>query len=140
MWKAFDGLEAPGWIGGRRPRLITVQTEGCAPVVEAFEQGADRMVAWKAKDTHAAGLRMPQPYADRLILRALRDCRSGGVRVTEEAIRRAECDLAEQEGILVCPEGAAALAGLRELVAQCAVVPEERIVLFNTGTGMKYLQ
>lgn len=122
MWKAFDGLEALGWIGGRRPRLITVQTEGCAPVVEAFEQGADRMVAWKAKDTHAAGLRMPQPYADRLILRALRDCRSGGVRVTEEAIRRAECDLAEQEGILVCSRGrggAGRPAGARRPKRRC---------------------
>ena len=109
-------------------------------LAEAFEQGADRMVAWKAKDTRAAGLRVPMPYADRLILRALRDCRGGGVRVTEEAIRRAERDLAEQEGILVCPEGAATLAGLRELVARGAVVPQERIVLFNTGTGMKYLQ
>ena len=140
MWKAFDELEALGWIDEGRPRLITVQTVGCAPVVEAFEQGADRMVAWKAKDTRTAGLRVPKPYADRLILRALRDCRGGGVRVTEEAIRRAERDLAEQEGILVCPEGAATLAGLRELVARGAVVPQERIVLFNTGTGMKYLQ
>jgi threonine synthase len=140
MWKAFDELEALGWIDERRPRLISAQTVGCAPVVEAFEQGADRMVAWKAKDTRAAGLRVPKPYADRIILRALRDCRGGGVRVTGEAIRHAECDMAEQEGILVCPEGPARLAGLRELVARNAVVPEERIVRLNTGMEMKYLQ
>jgi len=88
----------------------------------------------------AAGWRVPKPCADRLILRALRDCRGGGLRVTEEAIRRAECDLAVQEDILVYPEGAVALAGLRELVAQSAVVPEERILLFKFGTGKKYLQ
>ena len=140
MWKAFDELESLGWIDERRPRLIAVQTTGCAPVVEAFVQGADRMVAWKAKDTRAAGLRVPKPYADRLILRALRDCLGGGVCVTEESIRLAERDLARQEGILACPEGAATLAGLRELVAQRVVVNDERIVLFNTGTGMKYLQ
>lgn len=140
MWKAFDELETLGWIDGRRPRLIAVQAVGCAPVVKAFEEGADRMVAWEAAETRAAGLRVPKPYADRLILRALRESGGQAIRVTEEAIDQAERDLARQEGILACPEGAASLAGLRGLVAQGAVGPEERVVLFNTGTGLKYLQ
>ncbi len=140
MWKAFDELEDLGWIDGRRPRLIAVQAAGCAPVVRAFETGADRMEAWEVAVTRAAGLRVPKPYADRLILRALRESDGLAVRVTEQAIEVAERDLARQEGILACPEGAATLAGLRELVARGEVGPEDRVVLFNTGSGLKYLQ
>lgn len=140
MWKAFDELEALGWIDERRPRLIAVQAVGCAPVVKAFEEGADRVVGWEAAETRAAGLRVPKPYADRLILRALRYSGGQAVRVTEQAIDQAQRDLACQEGVLACPEGAATLAGLRGLVGKGAVGPEERVVLFNTGTGLKYLQ
>jgi threonine synthase len=140
MGKAFDELEALGWIDSRRPRLMAVQAAGCAPVVEAFEAGADRMVAWKSAATRAAGLRVPKPYADRLILRALRETGGSAVRVTEDAIDRAQRELARREGILACPEGGAALAGLRELVTLGEISPDERVVLFNTGTGLKYLQ
>jgi threonine synthase len=140
LWKAFDELSALGWIDGRRPRLIAVQSAGCAPVVEAYEAGADRIVAWKDAATRAAGLRVPKPYADRLILRALRESGGTAVRVSEQAIDQAQRDLARSEGILACPEGAATLAGLRELVDRGDVAPEDRVVLFNTGTGLKYLQ
>jgi threonine synthase len=140
MWKAFEELEALGWIGGRRPRLVAVQADGCAPVVQAFETGADRIEAWEGATTRAAGLRVPKPYADRLILRALRESDGLAVRVTEQAIDTAERDLACQEGILACPEGAATLAGLRHLVIHGEVGPKERVVLFNTGSGLKYLQ
>jgi threonine synthase len=140
MWKAFDELEELGWIDGRRPRLIAVQAEGCAPVVQAFETGAERMQAWEGAATRAAGLRVPKPYADRLILRALRETNGTAVRVSEQAIEAAERDLARLEGILACPEGAATLAGLRELVSRGEVSPEDRVVLFNTGSGLKYLQ
>jgi threonine synthase len=140
MWKAFEELEALGWIDERRPRLIAVQAAGCAPVVQAYESGADRMEAWEGAATRAAGLRVPRPYADRLILRALRETKGLAVRVTEQAIDVAERDLARQEGILACPEGAATLAGLRELVVRGEVGPDDRVVLFNTGSGLKYLQ
>jgi threonine synthase len=140
MWKAFDELAVLGWIEERRPRLVAVQADGCAPVVEAFEMGASRIVAWNDPATRAAGLRVPKPYADRLILRALRETGGMAVRVTEHAIDQAQRDLACMEGILACPEGAASLAGLRELVGRGEVEPEERVVLFNTGSGLKYLQ
>src|SRR3972149_10545909 len=111
-----------------------MKAEGLNPSGSSKARGLSVAVA------RAAGWRVPKPCADRLILRALRDCRGGGFRVTEEAIRRAECDLAVQEDILVCPEGAMALAGLRGLVAQSAVVPAGRSLLFKFGTGKKYLQ
>jgi threonine synthase len=140
MWKAFDELEALGWIDGRRPRLIAVQAAGCAPIVRAFESDADRVIEWESPETRAAGLRVPRPYADRLILRALRETGGSAVGVSETAIDQAQRELARWEGILACPEGAASLAGLRELMARGEVNSQERVVLFNTGTGLKYLQ
>ncbi len=139
MWKAFQELEALGWLDGRRPRMVVVQAEGCAPVVRAVEQGAARAEPWEGAHTTAAGLRVPKVYADRLILRAVRESGGTAVAVSEEAIASAMQELARREGILACPEGAATLAGLRRLVEQGWVGPEERVVLFNTGSGLKYL-
>jgi threonine synthase len=139
MWKAFEELEALGWINADRPRMVSVQAAGCAPVVRALENGSERVEAWEGAATMAPGLRVPYPYADRLILRAVRESGGVGVSVSDEDIQQAQADMAQQEGILACPEGAAASAGLRRLVEAGWVAPEERVVLFNTGAGLKYL-
>jgi threonine synthase len=140
IWKAFAELEAIGWIGSRRPKMVCVQAEGCAPVVRALKNGAERIEAWADAATIAAGLRVPHPYAGRLILRAVRESGGGGVSVSDDEIRRARSDLAQLEGILACPEGAATVAGLRRWAAQGKLDPDETILLLNTGSGLKYLQ
>ncbi|MCU0484675.1 MAG: threonine synthase [Anaerolineales bacterium] len=140
MWKAFAELEALGWLEhGRRPRMVAVQAEGCAPVVRAFQQGKEACEFWQGAQTAASGLRVPKSFADRLILRDLRESQGTAVAVSEQAILDAQGWLARQEGIFAAPEGAATLAALRELVRQGWVQPEERVVLFNTGSGLKYL-
>jgi threonine synthase len=138
MWKAFEELEAIGWIGSERPRMVAVQSEGCAPIARAFQEGAEFAEPWRNARTMASGIRVPAAVGDFLMLRALRE--SGGTAVT---VSDAEIDAATRlttslEGIFVCPEGGATVAGLEKLVAQCWVRPEERVVLFNTGTGLKY--
>lgn len=138
IWKAFDELDELGWLEGPRPRMVAVQSEGCAPVVRAFEEGAERIQRWENARTRAAGLRVPALFADRLVLRALRESGGGAVAVSEAAIRTAEADMGALEGIYACPEGAATLAVLRILLEQGEVDPGERIVLLNTGTGLKY--
>jgi threonine synthase len=139
MWKAFEELEGLGWIGARRPRMVAVQASGCAPVVRAMESGADRVHPWQNAATVAAGLRVPAPFADRLILQVLRESRGTAVAVSDEEILSALDDLAAVEGLLAAPEGAATWAALRRLVAQGWIGPQERVVLFNTGSGLKYL-
>lgn len=139
MEKAFDELEALGWLDARRPRFVCVQANGCAPVVRALERGSDRVERWDHAATRAQGLRVPRPYADRLILRAVRRSRGTGVSVGEDDIRRAQQDFARREGILAGPEGAAALAGLRHLARAGWIKPDERVVVFNTGSGLKDL-
>jgi threonine synthase len=139
MWKSFDELEALGWIDERRPRLVSVQAEGCAPIVKALETEADRVEPWENPTTIAHGIRTPGAYADRLIIKALRESGGVGVSVTDEEIRGAQADLTKQEGILACLEGAATLAGLRRLVDSGWVNSDDRVVLFNTGTGLKDL-
>ena len=139
MWKAFAELEALGWIGPKRPRLISVQATGCAPVVRAFQEGAERARPWENAHTVAAGLRVPRVFADRLILRALRETNGLAVAVTDEEILAAQKEMARTEGIFPAPEGAATLAALHRLVAQGAIAPQERVVLFNTGSGLKYV-
>ena len=140
IWKAFEELEALGWIGSRRPRMVCVQAEGCAPVVRALESGAGRVERWKGAVTLAAGLRVAKPYADRLILRAVRESRGGGVTVRDDEIRSAQAELARVEGVLACPEGAATLAGLRRWLSGGKLEADERILLLNTGSGLKNLQ
>ena len=139
MWKAFDEIEALGWVSGERPRMITVQAEGCAPVVQALRDGAERVTPWEGAVTSAQGLRVPSVFADRIILRAVRESNGVGVSVSEQDIYQAQKDLAVHEGILACLEGAATLAGLKRLLASGQIDPSERILLFNTGTGLKNL-
>lgn len=139
MAKAFDELEALGWLDARRPRFVCVQANGCAPVVRALERGTERIERWDDAATRAQGLRVPRPYADRLILRAVRLSGGTGVSVGEDEIYAAQQDFARREGILAGPEGAAALAGLRHLARDGWVRREERVVVFNTGSGLKDL-
>jgi threonine synthase len=139
MWKAFEELETLGWITAKRPRMVSVQADGCAPVVTAFESGADNTEPWENAHTAAAGLRVPNPFAGKLILRALRHSNGTAVAVSDDEIFKAQEEIAQVEGVLACPEGAATLPALRNLVSKGWVRPEESVVLFNTGTGLKYL-
>jgi threonine synthase len=139
MWKAWNELEALGFIGSRRPKVIAVQAEGCAPIVRAFEQGLDHAPKWQGATTRASGMRVPAAIADYLMLDAIR--RSGGtaIAVSEEAIAVAMREIASREGIFAAPEGAATWAGAKLLYERGFLRAGERVVLFNTGTGLKYL-
>jgi threonine synthase len=139
MWKAFEELQALGWISNKRPRMVSVQAAGCAPIVRAFQNGSERAEAWQNAHTLAAGLRVPVAFADRLILRTLRESSGTAVAVSDEEILAAQAQLAHSEGIFAAPEGAATLAALKHLFDQGWIQPEERIVLFNTGSGLKYV-
>jgi threonine synthase len=140
MWKAFAELEALGWLAEtRRPRLVAVQADGCAPVVRAFETGAAFCDFWTNAHTLASGLRVPKSFADALILNDLRESQGTAVAVSDQAILEAQRELGRLEGIFSAPEGAATLAALKELVRQSWIRPDERVVLFNTGSGLKYL-
>jgi threonine synthase len=138
MWKAWEELERVGWIGPRRPRLVAVQAAGCAPIVRAFHAGAEEAAPWENAETSAAGLRGPAAVGDRLMLRALRESGGTAVAVSEAEIADALRLLASREGIFAAPEGAATVAGLRRLLDEGLVERDERIVLFNTGSGLKY--
>ncbi|HEV8482469.1 MAG TPA: threonine synthase [Blastocatellia bacterium] len=139
MWKAFDEMERMGWIGSRRPRMVTVQAEGCAPIVRAFAAGATSGAEITNAHTIAAGLRVPKAVGDFIMLDILR--RSGGtaVSVTDEELLAAVKEIGSAEGMFVAPEGAACLPALRKLIETGAVSRDERVVLFNTGSGLKYL-
>lgn len=139
MWKAFHELAELGWLKNpAMPRMVAVQAEHCAPVVRAFESHADTNEAWENAATVASGLRVPKSFADRLIMRTLYDSHGMAVAVSDEALTTAARDLSVTEGIAACPEGGATLAALRELVSRGWVRPDERVVLFNTGTALKY--
>jgi len=140
MWKAFDELEALGWVASRRPKMIAVQAAGCQPVVRAFERGEPRSEFWQDASTIAAGLRVPKALGDFLILNALRASAGTAVAVTDAELLDAGIELASLEGIFAAPEGAACVAGLRKLLASGFLKPDERIVLYNTGSGLKYLE
>jgi len=138
MWKAFDELEALGWIGPERPRMYAVQAAGCAPIVRAFERGEERAEPWVNAHTIAAGIRVPAAIGDFLILRAVRASGGSAIAVSDAAIEKARSEVATREGLLLCPEGAATyaayLAGL-----ECDLVSAgERVVLFNCASGVKY--
>ena len=140
MWKAFAELETLGWLEKtKRPRMVSVQAEGCAPVVKAFQAKASFCDFWTNAHTLASGLRVPKSFADHIILQDIYDSQGTAVAVSDEAILESQKQLAAAEGILAAPEGAATLAALKELVAQKWVQSDERIVLFNTGSGLKYL-
>ena len=138
MWKAFDELEQLGWIGSRRPRMVVVQSDGCAPIVRAFESGAEHAEPWTEARTIAAGIRVPSAIGDYLILRAVRDSGGTAVAVPDEEIVDAQRALGRLTGIYAAPEGAATFAALRHLRESGFLHGDERIVLFNTGTGLKY--
>jgi len=140
MWKAFEELEALGWLQDtKRPRMAVVQAEGCAPVVKAFETGASFCDFWLNAHTLASGLRVPKSFADALILKDLRESNGIAVAVSDSDIQAAQRKLCRMEGIFPAPEGAATLVALEKLLQQNWIRPDERIVLFNTGSGLKYL-
>lgn len=139
MWKAFGEMEELGWVGpGKRPRMIAVQSSGCAPVVRAFELGEKVSQMWKDAATFAAGLRVPKPYGDYIMLEILRE--SGGLAISlpDEEILASLQDWARHEGVFLCPEGAAATAAYDHLLKTGFLKPEHSVVIFNTGSGLKY--
>jgi threonine synthase len=139
MWKAFDELEQLGWIGEKRPRMISVQAAGCAPIVRAFEAGDRFAEEFQNAATVASGLRVPKAIGDFLILDAIRESGGSAIAVTDEELVEGAREMARTEGIFAAPEGGACVPALRKLLAQGHVKPEEKVVLFNTGSGIKYL-
>ena len=140
MWKAFDEMEQMGWIGARRPRMVTVQAEGCAPIVQAFAAGASTGAEITDAHTVAAGLRVPRAVGDFIMLDILRKSGGTAVSVTDEELLAAVKEIGSAEGIFAAPEGAACLPALRQLIDRGDVSRDERVVLFNTGAGVKYLE
>ena len=133
MWKGFAELETIGWIGKKRPRFISVQAEGCAPIVKAWEEGKTTAELWQDAHTIASGLRVPQAVGDFLILEAIRKSKGAAVTVSDAAIKQAMQLLPSTEGILTCPEGAATVAALKQLVTNGTIKSTDQVVLFNTG-------
>lgn len=140
MWKAFAEMEEMSWIDSRRPRMVTVQASGCAPIVRAFETGKRFADEFADAATVASGLRVPKAIGDFLILDALRESGGTALAVTDEELIAATKEIGAAEGIFCAPEGAAGLPALRKLIDANLVKPDERIVLFNTGAGVKYLE
>jgi threonine synthase len=140
MWKAFGEMEALGWIGSKRPKMIAVQTEGCQPVVRAFERGEQKSQFWENAHTVAAGLRVPKPLGDVLMLDAIRKSGGTAIAVSDEELLDASLELGADQGIFPAPEGGSCVAALKKLLAAGFLKPEERIVLYNTGAGLKYLE
>lgn len=138
LWKAFDEMQALGWIDRQRPRLVSVQAAGCAPLVRAFETGAAEATPWEHGRTYASGLRVPRAVGDRLILGALRASNGIAVAVTDEAMAAAAAELSSRSGVLAAPEGGACWAALRELARRGWLRTGETVVLFNTGTALSY--
>jgi threonine synthase len=138
MWKAFGELEAIGFIGRKRPRMVAVQAAGCAPIVRAYEAGEEHAPRWENAHTIAAGIRVPQALGDFLILRAVRESGGFAIAVADEAIAAGLAEVAREEGFLMCPEGAATYAALKQALADGRIRRDERAVLFNCATGLKY--
>src|SRR5499433_2626782 len=140
MWKAFDEMEQMGWIGSKRPRMVTVQAAGCAPIVRAFEEGKRFADEFPNAHTTASGLRVPKAIGDFLIIDALRASGGTAVSVTDEELIEATKEIGAAEGIFCAPEGAACLPALRKMMDEGSVKADDRVVLFNTGSGVKYLE
>jgi threonine synthase len=138
MWKAFAELEAIGFIGSKRPRMVAVQAAGCAPMVRAYEQGVEQAARWEDAHTIAAGIRVPQAVGDFLILRAVRASNGFAIAVSDEAISAGLDEVARDEGFLMCPEGAATYAAYKQSLADGRISRNESVVLFNCATGLKY--
>ena len=139
MWKAFDEMERLGWIGDKRPRMFAVQATGCAPIVLAFEAGEKTAAEFPNARTIASGLRVPKAIGDFLMLNILRQSNGCAVAVDDDEIIRVARKVGSTEGLFVCPEGAACFAALKSLRSTGKIVPGERVVIFNTGSGIKYL-
>lgn len=140
MWKAFGEMEELGWIGGRRPRMFSVQAQGCAPIVRAFAEASDHAAEWANPVTLAAGLRVPSAIGDFLMLRALRESRGSALAVSDHDMLTAVRELAETEGVITSPEGGATLAALKKLLGDGQLAGHETIVLFLTASGYKYME
>ena len=140
MWKAFAEMEELGWIGSKRPRMVTVQAAGCAPIVKAFEEGKRFAADFPNAATIASGLRVPRAIGDFLIIDALNESGGTAVAVTDEELLAAVAEIGAFEGVFCAPEGAACLPALRRLMADDLIKPDEHVVLFNTGAGVKYLE
>jgi threonine synthase len=138
MWKAFEEMEALGWIGSERPKMISVQSAGCAPIVKAWDEGKPSSEMWANAATLASGLRVPKPYGDYLILDILKRSKGTAVSATDSEILDATRHWAKAEGIFAAPEGAACLVAYRKLLSTGFFKPEDTVILFNTGTGLKY--
>jgi threonine synthase len=138
MWKAFAELEAIGFIGAKRPRMVAVQASGCAPMVRAYEQGVEHATRWEDSHTIASGIRVPAAIGDFLILRAVRDSGGFAIAVSDEAITAGLEEVSREEGFLMCPEGAATYAAFKQSLADGRVSRNEQAVLFNCATGLKY--
>jgi threonine synthase len=140
MWKAFDEMQQMGWIGDKRPRMVSVQSSGCAPIVRAFENGERFAAEFENAETVASGLRVPKAIGDFLILDALRESNGTAVAVSDEELIKAVGEIGALTGIFCAPEGAACLPALRKLIEQDLVRDGEAVVIFNTGSGVKYLE
>jgi len=142
MWKAFEEMEQLGWVSGerpqKRPKMIAVQASGCAPVARAWKEGAAASTMFENAATFAAGLRVPKPYGDSLILEIVRESGGTVIDLPDEQILASLLDWARNEGLLLCPEGACATAAYDHLIATGFLKPKDRVVLFNTGSGLKY--
>ena len=140
MWKAFDELEKLGWIGSKRPKMISVQATGCAPITRAYHQHAEESDFWQGAHTVASGLRVPKALGDFLVLRAVRDSGGIAISVSDEDMLDAGGETAAMEGIFPAPEGGACVAAVKELLRSGFLRREDQIVIFNTGSGLKYLE
>jgi threonine synthase len=140
MWKAFSELEELGWIGSKRPKMVAVQATGCQPITQAFEQNAPESDVWPDAHTVASGLRVPKPLGDFLVLQAVRESGGTVLSVSDEEMIDGGLQLAEREGIFAAPEGGACVAAARRLLNTGFLRPEEQILIYNTGSGLKYLE
>jgi threonine synthase len=138
MWKAFEEREELGWIDSQRPRMVTIQSEGCAPMVRAFHEGQEFATPWQDAHTIADGLRVPAAVADFLILRTLRESNGTALAVSDQEMIEAANLIGRTQGIFPCPEGGATLAAFNHLRSTGWIGDHETVVLFNTGSGLKY--
>lgn len=138
MWKAFDEMEQLGWIGSKRPKMVSVQSTGCAPIVRAFNERKPDSQFWEGAQTIASGLRVPKAFADHLILDAVYKSNGSAVAVSDEETVAEVYEIAQNEGLFICPEGAAAFASLRHLLSEGRISESDQVLVFNTAAGSKY--
>jgi threonine synthase len=140
MWKAFDEMETLGWIGSERPRMISIQAEGCAPIVRAWEKGADAAEPWEDAHTYASGLRVPKAVGDFLMLHAIRESKGSAIAVADDAMEDGVQRMGRLTGVFAAPEGGAVAAAIPMLIERGELDADEEVVLFNTGSGLKYIR